>query len=67
MASIPVAAVTPGGAVTVKSGSAMTSVATSLLSMTTYLITFSVSIKALTFVISLDVPAVVGIAISGRH
>ena len=59
MASIPVAAVTETGIVFVNSGSAITSEATILLSMTTYLMTFSVSIRALTLVISLEVPAVV--------
>ena len=65
MASIPVAAVTDFGIVLVNSGSAITWLGTNLLSMTTYLHTATVSVSAVTFVISLDVPAVVGIAISG--
>ena len=55
------------GTVLVSSGSQMTLDGVRRLSMTTYLMTFSVSMSALTLVISLDVPAVVGIAISGRQ
>ena len=66
IASIPVAAVTDTGIVFVNSGSAMTLSATILLSIMTYLQTFTVSVNATTFVISLDVPAVVGIAINGN-
>ena len=62
---MPVAAVTLGGAVRVNSGSQITAAGRMLSSMTTYLITFSVSIRALTLVISLEVPAVVGMAIRG--
>ena len=65
MASSPVAAVTPAGTVRVNSGSAITLSATILLSITTYLRTDLVSTRAATLVISLDVPAVVGIAING--